>query len=431
MIAEAVALPAAPQPNVALPGTALPGALPALPGAAPAPPGAAAKPLPPPARTFLPLLLGRAAAPPGDGKPRGKGARTAQSEGADKHTDTDPAGTDSTGPVAPLAAPLAAVPLQVPLPVPLAGAPTHTDDAQEQGAGAHDARIASTLALPPAGPAGGGAQAAAAPVVLPQLPQEAAVDAARPVPEPASETAARVHAPVPAGGTRDVGETRFPPRARLLDARSGAVAPAHDGHRDDDGHAAAIDPIALTAQTVDATTAAPAAPAAGGGAAPAPAATPTAFARLGELPASAAALLEVATGARATRARIVLTPPELGKVEIRLRYGADGVSATFHADSPQAAQSLAGAAGDLRRSLETQGIPVVRIDVPPAATGAADQQGLAWAGDGGGRSADPGPARGRSGRSGRAVLAAARTFVPDDPITLRAVLLGTAVDVLA
>jgi len=153
---------------------------------------------------------------------------------------------------------------------------------------------------------------------------------------------------------------------------------------------------------------------------------PTAQTRLSELPRTAAAVLEVATAAKATRARIVLTPPQLGKVEIRLRYTSEGVSASFHADSPQAAQTLAGAASDLRRSLETQGIQVSRIDVP-LATAASDHQGSSWLGGG---NANPSFQQSRGGGAGFPA-AESKSFDPDDQTTLRTVLLGTAVDVLA
>ncbi|MBX5474635.1 MAG: flagellar hook-length control protein FliK [Thermoleophilia bacterium] len=155
-------------------------------------------------------------------------------------------------------------------------------------------------------------------------------------------------------------------------------------------------------------------------------AAPTAHARAAALPSTAAALVDVAVSARATRARIVLTPPELGTVEIRLRYGERGVSATFHADSSQAAQTLALAAGDLRRALEAQGIQVQQIDVPAART---DQQTPAWSGGGDG-AWNAGRGHGSAGDA-PASGGDPTTLEPDDPITHRAVLLGTAVDVLA
>ncbi|MEA2226950.1 MAG: hypothetical protein QOF04_580, partial [Solirubrobacteraceae bacterium] len=84
-----------------------------------------------------------------------------------------------------------------------------------------------------------------------------------------------------------------------------------------------------------------------------------------------------------TRARIVLRPVELGSVEVHLRHGADGLSARVMAQAPEAVQLLQQAAGELRRSLEQQGITLVHIEVATAdddsagnaaGNGAADQE---------------------------------------------------------
>jgi flagellar hook-length control protein FliK len=423
---------------------------PALPLAEPAGEAAAAPQADDLVTLFLPLLQ-KTAAPPGGGggePPKAPGARTAQSEGADT---TD---TDAAGPVASLADPVATALLQVSLPVPPSGAPTHTDDAREHGAGAHDTR---TLTVAAAGLAGG--EPAAGPQVeMSQLPQDAAVDATRPAADPADGTAA--HAQL--GGTAAAGAAVLEParvrgfadpvavplqnpapRTATPQGKAAAAAPARSVPEHGQGRrrpqapavaavrdalrAAAREPVAATDAAVSAADAATAPGSAPNHLAAAPTSTPTAHARLSELPRSAAAVLEVATAAKATRARIVLTPPQLGKVEIRLRYTSDGVSATFRADSPQAAQTLAGAASDLRRALETQGIPVARIEVPPAGAAASDQQASSWLGGG---SASPGFQQSRGGGAGFPAAETA-SFDPDDQTTLRTVLLGTAVDVLA
>jgi flagellar hook-length control protein FliK len=376
---------------------------------------------------------GRLGRPPGDGKPRAKGARTAQSEGADT---TD---TDSAGPVAPQTDPLAAALLQVSLPVPTSGAPTHTDDAQGQGAGAHMAEsiVGGADAARPSD-ASARTQGANLRVGMSQLPHDAAVDATRLAAGPVAGTAAPARtAPQQLGGTAAVGTVGLAPTAArgATDpaAPSEAAAPKKPVHRHAGTSAVTAAREALHAAAARTVAAAPSvvgavdAPSAPTGHADGQSSTPTAHARLGELPHAAAAVLEVATQAKATRARIVLTPPELGKVEIRLRYGADGVSATFHADSAEAAQTLTGAAGDLRRSLETQGIQVVRIDVPFTAAASSDQQGSPWLGGG---DADPNRAHARGGHQ-HTPDAPTTGFQPDDQSTLRTVLLGTAVDVLA
>jgi flagellar hook-length control protein FliK len=72
-----------------------------------------------------------------------------------------------------------------------------------------------------------------------------------------------------------------------------------------------------------------------------------------------------------TRARIALRPEELGGVEVHLRHTAEGLSARVVAEAPEAARLLAQAAGELRRTLEAQGLNVVRIDVGTAGGDAA------------------------------------------------------------
>jgi flagellar hook-length control protein FliK len=84
-------------------------------------------------------------------------------------------------------------------------------------------------------------------------------------------------------------------------------------------------------------------------------------------------VIQVAARGGASTARIVLTPPELGHVEIRLHYSEGGVSATVVADRPEAAQALSQSTGELRRALESQGLSVHGLDVSHA--GAEQQRG--------------------------------------------------------
>jgi flagellar hook-length control protein FliK len=86
-------------------------------------------------------------------------------------------------------------------------------------------------------------------------------------------------------------------------------------------------------------------------------------ARLGELADVAATVIRLAARDGKAAARITLRPAELGEVEIRLRYHAGGISADVVAESSQAAQTLSQAAGELRRSLESQGLVVHWLDV--------------------------------------------------------------------
>jgi flagellar hook-length control protein FliK len=63
-------------------------------------------------------------------------------------------------------------------------------------------------------------------------------------------------------------------------------------------------------------------------------------------------------------ARINVHPAELGSVEIKLHFGPRGaLTAEVSADSQQAAQALLGAGGELRRTLEAQGLTLERLDV--------------------------------------------------------------------
>jgi len=85
--------------------------------------------------------------------------------------------------------------------------------------------------------------------------------------------------------------------------------------------------------------------------------------RLAELGQAAQTAIRVTAREGGASARIVLRPEELGTVEIKLTYGADGITAAVRADSPQAAQTLLQAGGDLRRALEAQGMPLLDLDI--------------------------------------------------------------------
>ena len=124
-----------------------------------------------------------------------------------------------------------------------------------------------------------------------------------------------------------------------------------------------------------------------------------------------------------TRARIALRPEELGGVEVHLRHTAEGLSARLVADAPQAAQVLAQAAGDLRRSFEEQGLNLVRIDI---ATADDDRAGT------GAGAAQHGDREGRRHAGGASGGDIAGTDT-DTPIVERTIELanGALVDVLA
>ena len=88
-----------------------------------------------------------------------------------------------------------------------------------------------------------------------------------------------------------------------------------------------------------------------------------AHSQLAQLAETARTVVRMAAREGAAQAHITLHPAELGEVEIRLRYHAGGVSADVLADSQAAAQVLQGAASELKRSLEAQGLVVHDLDV--------------------------------------------------------------------
>src|SRR5262249_57638340 len=85
--------------------------------------------------------------------------------------------------------------------------------------------------------------------------------------------------------------------------------------------------------------------------------------RLGELAQATRTAIAVTARQGGTIARIVVHPRELGTVEIRLSYGADGISATVRADSPQAVQALAQGGTDLRQALASHGLDLLDLDI--------------------------------------------------------------------
>jgi flagellar hook-length control protein FliK len=147
------------------------------------------------------------------------------------------------------------------------------------------------------------------------------------------------------------------PVADALRAAAPAVAQATPADTSAAAAATATTPAPTT--TATATAAAPAAPASSGSV---PLAQAVETVRL---------TVSAAARSGVTRARIALRPEELGGVEVHLRHTAEGLTARVVADVPEAAHLLAQAAGELRRSLEQQGVNIVRIDVGTAGDEAA------------------------------------------------------------
>jgi flagellar hook-length control protein FliK len=90
------------------------------------------------------------------------------------------------------------------------------------------------------------------------------------------------------------------------------------------------------------------------------AATPVPLARAAE---AVEHVLRLASSRGVTHARIALRPADLGAVDVHIRSTAEGLVARVVAHSAEAVQTLQHAAGDLRRSLEEQGLNILNLDI--------------------------------------------------------------------
>ncbi len=75
------------------------------------------------------------------------------------------------------------------------------------------------------------------------------------------------------------------------------------------------------------------------------------------------ATIEVATRQGIARARIDLQPEELGHISIRLTQTSEGLRARVSADTPAGAQALAQGRSELRQSLNSMGLSLLRLDI--------------------------------------------------------------------
>jgi flagellar hook-length control protein FliK len=75
------------------------------------------------------------------------------------------------------------------------------------------------------------------------------------------------------------------------------------------------------------------------------------------------ATIEIAARQGATQARIALQPEELGQISIHLSQTSEGLLARVSADTPAAAQALADGRSELRQSLSSLGLPLLRLDI--------------------------------------------------------------------
>jgi flagellar hook-length control protein FliK len=95
------------------------------------------------------------------------------------------------------------------------------------------------------------------------------------------------------------------------------------------------------------------------------------------------ATIEIAARQGATQARIQLQPQELGQINIRLSQTSQGLLARVSADTPAAAQALADARSELRQSLSSLGLPLLRLDISSYGQSEARERQQRFAGDAG------------------------------------------------
>jgi flagellar hook-length control protein FliK len=95
-----------------------------------------------------------------------------------------------------------------------------------------------------------------------------------------------------------------------------------------------------------------------------------------------------------TRARVTLRPAELGGVEVFLREGGSGLTATVVADNPHAAHLLEGSAAELQRRLAAQGLELTSLRI---SVGGDSASGMRNGGEGAEAGAAAGGTRGDSG----------------------------------
>jgi flagellar hook-length control protein FliK len=231
---------------------------------------------------------------------------------------------------------------------------------------------------------------------LPATPAEATAEAT-------AQTPAAVLTPAtprpPAGGRRDAQRqsldrstsTHVGVRSARLPGRDSAgAAPAttvRSGAAPSIATGAAIPggPRAATGAGASGTTAG-ATPAAAAGGAQATGRTATTAARLPAGPPSAngvrlaqaaeAVHNSIALGTRSgvSVARIQLAPASLGGLQIHLQHTSEGIIARVVADHPDAARALAQSGDDLRRSLQSSGQTLLRLDIESSNQGGSSPQ---------------------------------------------------------
>jgi flagellar hook-length control protein FliK len=122
-------------------------------------------------------------------------------------------------------------------------------------------------------------------------------------------------------------------------------------------------------------------------------AAPGSGVRLAQMVETVRTIIEIGARQGTGQMRIALSPASLGGLQIHLTETPNGLVARIVAEHSAAATTLQQASDDLRRSLESGGLTLLRLDIE-----SSDQHGAAnsdlWANSGGSRSRQPdGPDR--------------------------------------
>jgi flagellar hook-length control protein FliK len=131
--------------------------------------------------------------------------------------------------------------------------------------------------------------------------------------------------------------------------------------------------------------AAPVAQAAGPAAGPRNALVPATPVPLSRAAETVEHVLRLGSDRGVTHARIALRPAELGSIDVHLRQTSQGLVAKVVAHEAVAVQTLQQAAGDLRRSLEQQGLTLLNLDIGQSGERSAGRSGADTGGLAGGR----------------------------------------------
>jgi flagellar hook-length control protein FliK len=161
----------------------------------------------------------------------------------------------------------------------------------------------------------------------------------------------------PSGQNGQAGQEQPAAQAAPLPRAAVAAAYGRDAQQQQaQAQAPAAQPAATSAPAATVSAPAPVADARSG----LPTATPVPLSRAAE---TVEHVLRLASQRGVTHARIQLHPAELGSIDVRLRSTAQGLVATIVAHDGDAVQTLQQAAGDLRRSLEQQGLNLLNLDI--------------------------------------------------------------------